>query len=319
MNISIVIPNYNGSELLKKNLPKIFEELKNYEKGKNEIIVVDDGSLDDSIKVLKDFRNEYKNLKVFENEKNLGFSSTVNKGVSKTDSDIIILLNTDVCPQKGFLEPLLKNFEDDPSTSSGEPSVFAVGCLEKSIEGKDIVLRGRGIGKWEKGFLIHRRGEVDKTNTLWVSGGSGAFKKSIWDKLGGLNELYNPFYYEDIDLSYRALKSGYKIFFEPKSVVFHEHEKGAIKEKYTSSQIKEIAYRNQFIFVKENATDINLKFMYFIWLPYHFLKALLRRDWPFFIGYFKALVLMPKVIKSSLTYQKTFIKKDSEVIKNYLE
>ena len=184
MNISIVIPNYNGAGLFKKNLPKIFEELKNYEKGKTEVIVVDDGSLDDSIKVLNDFRNEYKNLKVFENEKNLGFSSTVNKGVSKTDSDIIILLNTDVYPQKGFLEPLFKNFEDE--------KVFAVGCLEKSIEGKDIVLRGRGLGKWEKGFLIHRRGEVDKKNTLWASGGSSAFRKSIWEKLGGLNELYNP-------------------------------------------------------------------------------------------------------------------------------
>lgn len=311
MNISIVIPNYNGSELLKKNLPKIFEELKNYKKGKNEIVVVDDRSLDESIKVLNDFKKEYKNLKVFENEKNLGFSSAVNKGVSKADSDIIILLNTDVYPQKGFLEPLLKNFEQE--------NVFAVGCLEKSIEGKNIILRGRGIGKWEKGFLIHRRGEIDKTNTLWASGGSSAFRKSIWEKLGGLNELYNPFYYEDIDLSYRALKSGYKVLFESKSVVFHEHEKGAIKEKYTQTQIKTITYRNQFIFVKENATDLSLKLTFPIWLIYHFVKALARGDWPFFKGYFSALVLFPKIIKSSLTYQKTFIKKDSEVISNYLE
>lgn len=301
MDISIVIPNYNGAKLLEKNLPKVLKAVNFYKKGKVEIIIVDDCSTDNSLDFIKD-----KNVVILKNEKNLGFSSTVNKGVRKATGNIIILLNTDVYPQENFLEPLINSFEDK--------SVFAVGCLDKSIEEGKIVERGRGLGVWKRGFLVHRRGEVDKTNTLWVSGGSGAFRKSIWDKLGGLNELYNPFYYEDIDLSYRALKSGYKVFFEPKSVVFHEHEKGSIKEKYTSSQIKAIAYRNQFIFVKENATDINLKFMYFIWLPYHFFKALLRRDWPFFIGYFKALVLMPKVIKSSLSSQKLFVLSDKEVI-----
>ena len=319
MNISIVIPNYNGAKLLEKNLPKVLDAVSFYKKGTIEIIIVDDASTDESASVISNFKFQISNLRLIENEKNLGFSSTVNNGVRKAAGDIVILLNTDVYPQENFLEPLLKHFEDDPSASSGEPTVFAVGCLDKSVEGEKIVERGRGLGEWKRGFLIHRRGEVNKTNTLWVSGGSGAFRKSIWDKLGGLNEIYNPFYWEDIDLSYRALKSGYKVFFEPKSVVFHEHEKGIIKEKYTASQIKEIAYRNQFIFVKENATDINLKLMYFIWLPYHFLKALLRKDWPFFVGYFKALVLMPKVIKSSLRYQKSFVKKDAEVIKNYLE
>jgi len=306
MDISIVIPNYNGAKLLEKNLSKILQAVSFYKKGKTEIIIVDDASTDNSLDLVKD-----KNVIVLKNEKNLGFSSTVNKGVRKATGDIIILLNTDVYPQENFLEPLLKHFDDE--------NVFAVGCLDKSIEGEKIVERGRGLGVWKRGFLIHRRGEVDKTNTLWVSGGSGAFRKSIWDKLGGLNELYNPFYYEDIDLSYRALKSGYKIFFEPKSIVFHEHEKGSIKDKYTPSQIKAIAYRNQFIFVKENATDYNLRLMHLIWLPYHFAKALLAGDKAFFIGYFKALVLLPKVIKSSLIYQKTFIKKDSEIIKSFLE
>lgn len=309
MNISIVIPNYNGEKLLEKNLPKVLEAISFYNKSGIEIIIVDDASTDNSLEVIKD-----RSVVVIKNKKNLGFSSTVNNGVKRATGDIIVLLNTDVYPQENFLEPLLKYFEDDPSTSSGEPSVFAVGCLDKSIEGGKIVERGRGLGEWKRGFLIHRRGDVNKTNTLWVSCGSGAFRKSIWDKLGGLNELYNPFYWEDIDLSYRALKSGYKIFFEPKSIVFHEHEKGAIKEKYTSSQVKIIAYRNQFIFVKENATDINLKFLHLVWLPYHFAKALLARDWPFFTGYFKALVLLPKIIESSLKYQKTFIKKDKEVI-----
>ena len=306
MNLSIIIPNYNGEALLKKNLPKVLNELASYKEHKSEVMVVDDGSTDSSVLYLENLVKEFENLKFFVNNKNLGFSSTINKGVKQSKGEVIILLNSDVYPEKDFLHPLLSHFNDE--------KVFAVGCLDKSIEGEKIVLRGRGLGEWKRGFLVHRKGEVDKNNTLWVSGGSGAFRKSIWEILGGFNELYNPFYWEDIDLSYRALKSGYKVLFEPKSVVYHEHEKGAIKSKFTQSQIKEISYRNQFIFSWENATDYSLQFSHFLWLPYHFVKAILRMDWQFFTGFLKAIVLFPKVISSSFKYQKAFVKKDKEVI-----
>lgn len=311
MNISIIIPNYNGEDLLKKNLPKVLSEVKSYKDYKSEVIVVDDASKDSSISYLEKVTKEHQNFKFFINKKNLGFSSTVNKGVRESTGDVVILLNSDVYPENNFLEPLLKHFSDE--------KVFAVGCLDKSIEGEKVVERGRGLGQWKKGFLIHKRGEVNKTNTLWVSGGSGAFRRSIWDELGGFNELYNPFYWEDIDLSYRALKSGYKVLFEPKSVVKHEHEKGAIKSRYSSKKVKIISYRNQFLFSWENATDYYLQFQHFLYLPYHLVKALIRMDSAFFIGFFSALILLPKVIKSSFTYQKSFVLKDSEVIKNYSE
>ena len=314
MNISIIIPNYNGEDLLRKNLPKVLSAILNYKDGEVEIIIVDDGSTDDSLKVIKNEKLKIKDqnlqLKIIQNEKNLGFSSTINKGVQNANGDILVLLNTDVVPEKDFLKPLIGHFHDE--------SVFAVGCMDKSIENGKTVLRGRGIGKWEKGFLVHRRGEVDKKNTLWVSGGSGAFRKSIWNNLLGFNELYSPFYWEDIDLSYRAIKSGYKVLFEPTSVVLHEHEKGTIKKKFSPFKIKTIAYRNQFIFVWENATDINLQFLHVFWLPCHFLKALVRLDTPLFIGFLMALILLPKIIISSFKAQKLFVRTDKEVIENFI-
>jgi GT2 family glycosyltransferase len=306
MTLSIVIPNYNGESLLKKNLPKIFDELKDFESVETEVIVVDDASTDDSLLVLNELARDH-NIKVLLSEKNLGFSPTVNKGVKAASGEIIVLLNTDICPEKGFLEPLLSHFKDDEK-------VFAVGCLDKSIEGGKTVMRGRGLGEWKRGFLVHRRGEVNRDDTLWVSGGSGAFKKTIWERLGGLNELFTPFYWEDIDISYRALKSGYKVLFEPKSVVIHEHEKGAIKAKYSDFQIKTIAYKNQFIFVWENA-DSSLIVSHILWLPYHKIKALFRFDWAFFLGFLSALLLMPKVLSKRHEVQKIFIKNDAEVIK----
>lgn len=297
MNVSVVIPNYNGEEILRKNLPKVLEAV-----GDAEVIVVDDTSTDRSLEVLNSFE---KNIKVIKSNRNLGFSSTINKGVQEAKGDIVILLNTDVVPEKDFLKPLLRHFEDG--------KIFAVGCMDKSIEDDKVVLRGRGIGQWKRGFLAHSRGEVDKTSTLWVNGGSGAFRKSIWRELGGFDELYNPFYWEDIDLSYRALKSGYKIVFEPKSIVVHEHEKGAIKSTYSNSEVKTIAYRNQFIFVWKNATDLDLQLLHLFWLPYHFIKAFMKGDIAFFKGFFTAFFQLPKIISSSLRAQKMFVLKDSKV------
>lgn len=317
MNLSVVIPNYNGEELLKKNLPKVFEAISSYKDGEIEVMVTDDCSMDNSLSILEDLKLKMNVLytkikfKIIKNKKNLGFSSSVNSGVKNANGDILILLNTDVVPKRRFLIPLLSHFSD--------PNVFAVGCMDESVEKNKIILRGRGTGLWKRGFLIHSRGEIDKTSTLWVSGGSGAFRKNIWDKLGGFNSLYNPFYWEDIDLSYRAVKSGYKILFEPKSIVIHEHEKGPIKKKFSSSQVKSIAYRNQFIFVWKNATDLDLQFSHLFWLPYYFIKAFIGADLSFFKGFFSAFVLLPKIIKCSFEDQKLFIMKDKEVVATFMK
>ncbi len=318
MKISIVIPNYNGEELLRKNLSSVIDAANYYKEKTNndiEIIIVDDFSTDNSIGEIQNSIPPFipgKELRIIFNKNNMGFSSTVNKGVEEAKGEIVVLLNTDVQPKKDFLLKLIEHFEKDEK-------VFAVGCLDESIEKGKTIFRGRGIGQWKRGFLVHKKGKVDRTNTLWVSGGSGAFRKSIWEKLGGFNKLYNPFYWEDIDLSYRALKTGYKLIFESKSIVIHMHEEGIIKRKYSSFEIKNISYRNQFIFVWENMTDIYLKFSHIIWLPYHFLNALKRLDFAFFLGFIKALLLLPQVVKSKARFNKHFILKDKEIIKNFLE
>lgn len=316
MNISIVIPNYNGEALLRKNLPKVFESVDYYiqkTKEQAEIIVVDDFSTDNSVSSIDYYASilNHKNIsfRILLNKKNLGFSSTVNYGVSDSIGEIVILLNSDVIPEKDFLVPLIDHFKDD--------KVFAVGCMDKSIEGSKTILRGRGIGRWQRGFLVHSRGEVNKTNTLWVNGGSGAFRKSIWEKLGGFNKLYYPFYWEDIDISYRAQKAGYKVFFEPKSIVVHQHEKGAIKKKYSPFQIKTIAYKNQFIFVWLNITDSMYLISHFIWLPYYLLTSLKDKNFVFFLGLLKACLFLPKIFKLRLNQESLFVKTDRELLNQF--
>lgn len=310
MNISVVIPNYNGRDILLHNLPKVIDAIASYKDGRVELIIADDASKDGSIDAVNHFLCDYKKniiCHILENNsgKNKGFSSNVNNGVKAAKGDIIILLNSDVAPKKNFLPHLLKHFSDG--------KVFAVGCMDESIEGRGIVLRGRGEGRWNKGFLVHSAGSVDRQDTLWVSGGSGAFRKSIWDKLGGLNELYNPFYWEDIDLSYRAQKMGYRVLFEKESVVVHEHGKGAIKKQYSPLSVRKIVYRNQFFFTWLNATDTMLIVSHIVWLPYFLVKELFHHDRAFFYGLFLAVGKLPQVWNYRQKIKKYYVKTDQEV------
>lgn len=285
MKVSIIIPNWNGSELLRKHLPAVVAA-----GGMSEVIVVDDRSTDDSVDLL---HRDFPKVRVIETDRHEGFAGTVNAGVSKAVGDIVVLLNTDCEPEKNFLQKLVPHFDD--------PDVFAVGCMDKSIEGNRIVLRGRGVAQWRHGFFVHRRGEVDAKDTAWVSGGSGAFRKGLWEQLGGMDPLFNPFYWEDIDLSYRALKAGYRLVFEKGSVVRHFHKEGKIMRKYSKWRIRVIATRNQFQFIWKNVESLDIILSHMFWTPIMLVKALIVLDSAFVFGYFAALLRLPLILSCRIS------------------
>ncbi len=279
--ISVVIPNWNGARLLEKNLPKVRSAVGS----SAEIIVVDDGSTDDSDEIL---RRQFPEIKRIHISRHRGFASSVNMGVAEAVGDIVVLINTDVIPQKDFLKPLLVHFRNE--------RVFAVGCMDKSIEGDTVVLRGRGEAKWEKGFFVHWRGEVNQMTTAWVSGGSGAFRKSMWQELGGMDSLFDPFYWEDIDLSYRARQKEYLVVFEPKSIVAHHHEQGGILNSYSPLSVQIISYRNQFTFIWKHIRGFDTVVQHAFWTPIRLMQSLLHRDVAMLIGYGWALLRLPTIL-----------------------
>jgi GT2 family glycosyltransferase len=250
-------------------------------------------------------------VRLLQHKVNKGFSSTVNTGVDASNAEFVVLLNSDVLPTKNFLESPLKELLNNDD-------LFAVGCMDESMEGKKIVLRGRGVGKWGRGMINHSRGEVDRNDTFWVSGGSSVFRRSIYKKLGGMDEIYNPFYWEDIDLSYRAQKAGYVLLFDKKSVVKHFHDEGTIKNNFKSSSILMTAYRNQFIFIWKNITSISLLANHFLYLPFNIYGALKRHDVPFFKGLFLAVLKLPAIIDKRQKQKKLYRISDGEIIQKIL-
>ncbi|MDO8269616.1 MAG: glycosyltransferase [Candidatus Levybacteria bacterium] len=308
MRVDIVIPNFNGSHLIEKNLPSVLTAIDEYQ---GKVIIIDDGSEISDKQNLRKIVKEQNEGKIIlqEHVHNKGFSSAVNTGVRLSNADFVVLLNSDVVPRSDFLKDPLRRLGRDEN-------LFAVGCMDESIEDDKKVYRGRGIARWSKGMLHHARGEVNSEDTFWVSGGSSVFRRSLYLKLDGMDEIYNPFYWEDIDLSYRAQKSGYTIIFDSKSIVTHYHEKGAIKTNFTSSQITTTAYRNQFIFIWKNITTLRLMLSHIFYLPINILLALKGGDTNMINGLFLAMALLPAIIDKRKKQRELYKISDLEVIKN---
>lgn len=306
VKISIIIPNFNGKYLLKKHLPAVIEATRYLPHATCQVIVVDDASTDDSVAFL---RENFPEVLMITKKKNEGFSSAVNLGVKKAKGEIVVLLNTDVKPEIDFLSPLIPHFS--------EPKIFAVGIMDKSVEKGKIVLRGRGVGDFKRGFLVHRKGSIKGKYTLWASGGSSAFRRNIWLRLGGLDRIYDPFYGEDLDLGYRAWKAGYKILFEPKSKVFHFHEEGVIKKRFPEFWKKAIAFRNQTLFVLKNITDLKMLLSFFLFFPYHLLNTALKLDFSFCLGSLMTVPKIPQALKSRREVKKLFVLSDKEVFAKF--
>ncbi len=309
MIISIIIPSYNGRELLQSNLASVMDACIHWSpQGKQwEIIVVNDGSTDDTIEWLT---QNYPNVNIVNNPKNLRFAKAVNRGVSEAKGDVIVLLNNDVRPEKDFLLPLLEHFDDK--------DLFAVGCLEKNIEAGETVLGGRGLGRFERGFLVHKRAsDQNQHHTLWVTAGSAAFRKIIWDKLRGFDPLFRPAYEEDRDLSYNSMKAGYKISFEPKSKVEHIHETSNIKT-FGKNKIIIMSFKNQLLFIWKNISSPRLLLLHIAWLPYHLVITTIRSNGLFLLGFLQALCQLPEALVSRTRSSKLWKLTDEQILNQHV-
>lgn len=238
LSVSVVIPYYKTLHLIRKNMPAVLRAKKNKKNRIIEVILVDDGSKDECAKVIEQF---FREVKLIVHRKNRGFSSTVNTGARTARGELLALLNTDVIPDSDFLVDALPHFEDE--------SVFAVSLHEKGY--------GWAKGKFVDGFIVHEPGRESRNahGTFWVSGGSGVFRRSYWMKLKGMDEkLLSPFYWEDLDLSYRAAKRGWRLLWEPEARVVHKHE-GTVGSLPNRRRVLRIQERNQLIFIWKNLTS----------------------------------------------------------------
>lgn len=307
LKVSIVIPSYNGKHLLKQHLPFVLKAVKRFdpESKKSEILVVDDASTDGTREWLA---REYREVGLTLNEQNLRFGQSCNRGVRQAKGDVVVLLNNDVRPQEDFLLPLLVNFYDQ--------EVFAVGCREVNFEAGKKIYGGRGVSAFRRGLVVHWRPRDQKNRrAAWVSAGSAAYRRDRWLELGGFDPLFRPAYEEDRDLCWQALKAGWGIVFEARSVVEHHHEATNLPV-FGRRKISIYSFKNQLLFVWKNISSPRLLLGHLLWLPYHLIVTALKTKGVFGLAFFAALLQLPEAIRSRRRAARLWVKSDEETFKN---
>ncbi len=234
-SISVIIPNYNGKNLLEQNLPFVFLALESSHISNFEIIISDDCSKDDSINFLQ--KNYPNKVILLENFINVGFSGNVNRGIFKAQKDLVFILNSDVQLTEGFFIPMLKFFEF--------PDTFGVMSRINNFQNQTIdqakfpKINFTKIDGTQNFFNPHSKFHY----SFFLSGANALIDRKKIIELGGFLEIYNPFYYEDLDLGIRAWRKGYKCYYENNAYCYHDVS-NTIKKK-PKKQVQKIILRNK--------------------------------------------------------------------------
>jgi GT2 family glycosyltransferase len=240
--ITIIIPNYNGAQLLQRNLPSVLGCIE--ADGLNaRVIVVDDGSSDASLKVLQ---ANFPVVTVVAHTQNRGFSEAIWSGVQAAETELVFLLNSDVELNAGSLKPLVQYFDS--------PDTFAVCPLILDEDGS-VNRHSWNVRRFHWGNLKAVEWDLQSAldarrqgwlATFYTSGGSMMVRRSMFLALGGFHPIFKPFYGEDYDLGLRAWRQGWASYFEPGASVIHQ-SRGSIKDHVKRAYVKQVRRRNKYL------------------------------------------------------------------------
>lgn len=210
--VSIVIPVYNEFDYTYGCIKSLVEKIKNVS---YEIIVGDDESTDDT----KNIKRFIKNIKVNKNHSEHGFLMNCNRAAKLAKGDYIVFLNNDTLVMDEWLESLVSLIESDEKIGMvGSKLIYPDGRLQ---EAGGIIWKDASA--WNYGrYQDPNMPEFNYVReTDYISGASIMIRRDLWEEIGGFDERFIPAYCEDSDLAFEVRKHGYKVMYQPKSVVVH--------------------------------------------------------------------------------------------------
>jgi len=266
MKLSIIIVNFNVKYFIEQCLYSVFKAIKTID---SEIWVVDNNSVDGSCSMIK---SKFPSVKLIENKENVGFSKANNQAIRLSEGEYILLLNPDTIVEEDTFAKIINFMEQNPN---------AGGLGVKMIDGKGRFLpeskralptpevsfykifglsklfpKSRRFAQYHLGYLSN-----DEVHEIEILSGAFMFmRKTVLDKIGLLDE--NFFMYgEDIDLSYRIIKAGYKNYYFPETKIIHY--KGESTKKGSINYVF-VFYNAMIIFAKKHFSAKNAKIYSFL-------------------------------------------------------
>lgn len=213
MNVFIVIPNWNGADLIAECLESLGGQSQ-----KQKLVVVDNGSVDESVKIIE---KKYPGVELLKKNKNHGFAGGVNIGIRyalNNGADAIALFNNDAVADKHWLKKLVEQIDKEKS----------VGIVTSKLmldDRKHIDSTGDFYSIWGMPFPRGRNhfdeGQYDTTEAVFAaSGGASLYRAEMLRDIGLFDEDFFA-YYEDVDISFRAQLAGWNVVYEPTAVAYH--------------------------------------------------------------------------------------------------
>ncbi len=212
VSVSIIVPVYNQWQYTAQCLTSIIKSVQNVS---YEIILADDCSNDETSQAA----DYLENIQIVRPEQNQGFLLNCNHAAQYAKGDYIVLLNNDTVVHEGWLEALVSVAEQDKNVALvGSKLVYPDGTLQ---EAGGIVWRDGSAWNYGNGDNPAKPEYNYLKQVDYISGASILIRKICWQELGGFDTRYIPAYYEDTDLAFELAHKGYKVIYQPKSVVTH--------------------------------------------------------------------------------------------------
>jgi GT2 family glycosyltransferase len=232
--ISIIIPNYNGESFLNR----CFESL-NQQKNIQEIIIIDNGSSDNSVNYIK---HSYPQFILIKNKTNLGFAKAINQGIFAASGEYVFLLNNDMELEENCISNLLNCIKNEQTFSVSSKMIQYYERDKIDDAGDEYTILG-----WTKrvGYGKSQENYNQKRNIFSACAGASLYKKSILDKIGYFDENFFA-YMEDVDIGYRARIHGFQNIYCPEAVVYHVGS-GTSGSRYNEFKIKLAARNNIYV------------------------------------------------------------------------
>lgn len=211
-SVSFVVVNLDGAEHLRTCLPSL--AALDYPRARLEIIVVDNGSSDESLDVLADY-----DVRVLPQDTNLGFSPAVNVGVRASTADCVVFLNNDIRVEPDFLLRLVEAY-------APEEGVTCVGAQILSWDGASVDFAGSAMNFYGMGSQLGYgldRGSIvaeDGASLLFACGGAMLISRDVYLEVGGFDDDYFA-YFEDVDLGWRLNLCGHRVRLAAKATCYH--------------------------------------------------------------------------------------------------
>ncbi|MCR5654582.1 MAG: glycosyltransferase family 2 protein [Lachnospiraceae bacterium] len=243
MKTTIVIPNYNGEKFLKNCIESVKLAKANRD---CEILVVDNGSSDESLKQAKDYKAAGE-IRLLELPINMGFPAAVNAGIKAAKTEYVFLLNNDTTVDEKVVSALEDFMDAHPKAFGVSAKMLQMYAPEKIDDCGDIyncLGWARGLGKDKPKEMYEKNAKI-----FAPCAGAAIYRKEIFGKIGLFDERHFA-YLEDIDVAYRALIFGYKNYFCKDAIVYHAGS-GFSGSRYNTFKI-ELSSRNNVYLIHKN-------------------------------------------------------------------